>query len=205
MKRRTSTGLFATAAGIGGITVIETYKFTSANHLELRLTGMQGDVMKESMAVAKTLALNLIPISILEKLENIDDTKKFGIHIHCPEGATPKDGPSAGTAITVAIISLLCDIPVLNTIALTGEISLNGNVMPIGGLESKVDGGKAAGVKHILCPSKNKKDLNKIRKRINPPEDDDFKATMIENIYQALNKVLIMPNNKTAEEYFRKI
>ena len=198
-------GLFATAAGIGGITVIETYKFTSANHLELRLTGMQGDVMKESMAVAKTLALNLIPISILEKLENIDDTKKFGIHIHCPEGATPKDGPSAGTAITVAIISLLCDIPVLNTIALTGEISLNGNVMPIGGLESKVDGGKAAGVKHILCPSKNKKDLNKIRKRINPPEDDDFKATMIENIYQALNKVLIMPNNKTAEEYFRKI
>ena len=198
-------GLFATAAGIGGITVIETYKFTSSNHLELRLTGMQGDVMKESMSVAKTLALNLIPTSILDKLENIDDNKKFGIHIHCPEGATPKDGPSAGTAITVAIISLLCDIPVLNTIALTGEISLNGQVMPIGGLESKVDGGKAAGVKHILCPAKNKKDLNKIRKRINPPEDDDFTVTMIENIYQALNKFLIMPNNKTAEEYFRKI
>ena len=77
--------------------------------------------------------------------------------------------------------------------------------MPIGGLESKVDGGKAAGVKHILCPAKNKKDLNKIRKRINPPEDDDFTVTMIENIYQALNKFLIMPNNKTAEEYFRKI
>jgi ATP-dependent Lon protease len=199
------TGLWANSMGQGGVLPIEVSLYPCSSFLNLKLTGMQGDVMKESMAVAKTLALNLIPISILEKLENIDDTKKFGIHIHCPEGATPKDGPSAGTAITVAIISLLCDIPVLNTIALTGEISLNGNVMPIGGLESKVDGGKAAGVKHILCPSKNKKDLNKIRKRINPPEDDDFKATMIENIYQALNKVLIMPNNKTAEEYFRKI
>lgn len=198
-------GLFATAAGIGGITVIETYRFTSSNHLELKLTGMQGDVMKESMSVAKTLALNLIPKDILEKLENVEDNNKFGIHIHCPEGATPKDGPSAGTAITVAIISLLCEIPVLNTMALTGEISLNGNVMPIGGLESKVDGGKAAGVKHVLCPIKNEKDLKKIRKRINPPEDDNFKVTMIENIYQALNSFLLIPDNKTAEEYFRKI
>ena len=198
-------GLFATAAGIGGITVIETYKFISSAHLELKLTGMQGDVMKESMSVAKTLALNLIPLDILEKLENVEDSNKFGIHIHCPEGATPKDGPSAGTAITVAIISLLCDIPVINTMALTGEISLNGNVMPIGGLESKVDGAKAAGVKHVLCPIKNEKDLKKIRKRINPPEDDNFKVTMIDNIYQALNSFLMIPNNKTAEEYFRKI
>ena len=198
-------GLFATAAGIGGITVIETYKFTSSNHLELKLTGMQGDVMKESMAVAKTLSLNLIPDEVLTKLENTEDKDKFGIHIHCPEGATPKDGPSAGTAITVAIISLLCNIPVLNTIALTGEISLNGNVMPIGGLESKVDGGKAAGVEHVLCPIKNEKDLKKIRKRINPPEDDKFKITMISSIYEALNKFLLLPNNLTAEQYFKKI
>ena len=198
-------GLFATAAGIGGITVIETYKFTSSAHLALTLTGMQGDVMKESMSVAKTLALNLIPKDILEKIETLEDKDKFGIHIHCPEGATPKDGPSAGTAITVAIISLLCDIPVLNTIALTGEISLNGHVMPIGGLESKVDGGKAAGVKHVLCPKNNEKDLKKIRKRINPPEDDNFKITMIDNIYQALDHFLLIPDNKSASEYFRKI
>ena len=77
--------------------------------------------MKESMSVAKTLALNLIPDNILQKVK--DEKNKFGIHIHCPAGATPKDGPSAGTAIT-AIVSLLCNIPILNTIALTGEIDL---------------------------------------------------------------------------------
>ena len=143
----------------------------------------------------------------MESLEKIADNsaKKFGIHIHCPEGATPKDGPSAGTAITVAIISLLCDIPVLNTIALTGEISLSGNVMPIGGLESKVDGGKAAGVKHILCPRKNEKDLKKIRKRVNPPENKNFKIEIIDTIYDALDRCLILPNGITAQQYFKNI
>ena len=200
-------GLFATAAGIGGITIIETHKYISSNHLELKLTGMQGDVMKESMTVAKTLAMNLIPDNILESLEKVADdaSKKFGIHIHCPEGATPKDGPSAGTAITVAIISLLCNIPILNTIALTGEISLSGNVMPIGGLESKVDGGKAAGVKHILCPRKNDKDLKKIRKRVNPPEDKNFKVEVIDTIYDALDKCLLLPLGVTSRKYFKKI
>ena len=200
-------GLFATAAGIGGITIIETYKYLASNHLELKLTGMQGDVMKESMTVAKTLALNLIPEDILESLKKIEDdsTKKFGIHIHCPEGATPKDGPSAGTAITVAIVSLLCNIPVLNTIALTGEISLCGNVMPIGGLESKIDGGKAAGVKHILCPRKNEKDLRKIRKRVNPPEDKNLKVEIIDTVYEALDRCLLIPGGKSAKDYFRKL
>ena len=198
-------GLFATASGIGGITVIETYKYPCSSHLELELTGMQGDVMQESMSVAKTLALNIIPKSILNKLQNIEANNKFGIHIHCPEGAVHKDGPSAGTAITVAIISLLCDIPVRNTIALTGEISLNGDVMPIGGLESKVDGGKAAGVYHILCPKKNEIDLKKIRKRLYPPENDNFKISIIKNIYEALDKLLIMPDNETVESYFRRL
>ena len=97
---------------------------------------MQGDVMKESMSVAKTLALNLIPDNILQKVK--DEKNKFGIHIHCPAGATPKDGPSAGTAITMAIVSLLCNIPILNTIALAGEIDLNGNVLPNGDLIRKL-------------------------------------------------------------------
>lgn len=195
-------GLFATATGIGGITVIEAFKYPSSTHLELKLTGMQGDVMKESMAVAKTLTLNMIPKNVLSNIQNVADSDKFGIHIHCPEGATPKDGPSAGTAITVAMISLLCNIPVLNTIALTGEINLNGNVMPIGGLESKVDGGKVAGVTHILCPDKNDIDLKKIRKRVNPPEDKSFKIEKITNIYEALDRCLLLPTGETSKTFF---
>ena len=166
---------------------------------------MQGDVMKESMSVAKTLALNLIPNNILKKIKYEREKNKFGIHIHAPAGATKKDGPSAGTAITIAIISLLCNIPVLNTIGLTGEIDLNGNVLPIGGLESKVDGGKLAGLNHVLCPIKNKKDLEKIRKRENAPENDEFKIETISTIYEALDKCLIIPNKKKAINYFNRI
>ena len=196
-------GLFATSAGIGGITIIEAFKFLTTTHLELKLTGMQGDVMKESMNVAKTLALNLIPVDILTKVK--DEKNKFGIHIHCPAGATPKDGPSAGTAITLAIVSLLCDIPILNTMALTGEIDLNGNVLPIGGLDSKVEGGKVAGVLKILCPKKNETSLKKIRNGKNPPEDDNFKIEMIEHIYQAMDQFLLIPNGKSAREFFNEV
>ena len=198
-------GLFATGAGIGGITIIETFKFTTSSHLELKLTGMQGDVMKESMSVAKTLALNLVPDSVLNSLQEPKDKDKFGIHIHCPAGATPKDGPSAGTAITIAIVSLLCNIPVKNYYGITGEIDLNGNVLPIGGLESKVDGAKCAGITNVLCPSKNEVDLNRLRKRKNPPEDGTFKVEMIDTIYDALEQFLIMPKNTTVKEYFKKI
>ena len=198
-------GLFATGAGIGGITIIETFRFTTGSHLELKLTGMQGDVMKESMSVAKTLALNLVPDSVLAKLKEPSEKDKFGIHIHCPAGATPKDGPSAGTAITIAIVSLLCDIPVKNYYGITGEIDLNGNVLPIGGLESKVDGAKCAEITHVLCPSKNEVDLNRLRKRKNPPEDSTFKITMIDNIYEALEHFLLMPNNVSVRDYFKKI
>ena len=88
----------------------------------------------------------------------------WGIHIHCPEAATPKDGPSAGGAITLALISLLTNIPVKNTVALTGEIDLNGNIHVIGGLEYKIDGGKTAGAKLILYPRNNEQDIDIIKK-----------------------------------------
>lgn len=196
-------GLYATSLGIGGITVIECYKFYTGSHLELKLTGMQGDIMKESMSVAKTLAFNLIPEQILCNIK--DESNKFGIHIHCPAGATPKDGPSAGTAITVVIISLLCNIPIRNTIAITGEIDLNGNVLPIGGLDSKIIGGKLAGVKQILCPKKNKDDLDKIRLKHNNLETDNFMVNMIDNIYMALDNALVLPNDIKAIDYFKKL
>ena len=78
-------------------------------------------------------------------LTSIKKTQMQGIHIHCPEGATPKDGPSAGCAITIAIISRMCNINVRNVIAITGEIDLNGNIGQVGGISSKLEGAKKAG------------------------------------------------------------
>lgn len=156
-------GLYASVNNQGGITCIEAKMMPADSILQLKLTGQQGDVMKESMNVALTVAWNILPektkINLLKKWKL---NGNMGIHIHCPEGATPKDGPSAGLAITLAIVSLLTSIPVKNTIALTGEIDLNGNALEIGGLEDKVLGGKMAGVKKILCPFSNKKDIQLI-------------------------------------------
>ena len=197
-------GLFATSAGIGGITVIEAFKFCSNNHLELKLTGMQGDVMKESMNVALTLVQRLVPENILKKLLT-PGKEKFGIHIHCPAGATKKDGPSAGTAITICILSLLCGIPINNTIGITGEIRLSGDVLPIGGLDSKVQGAKMSGLKKVLCPEKNDNDLMKIRKGKNNNEDDTFSVLKIANIYDALEETLIMPKKTNVKSFFKSI
>ena len=130
-------GLWANALGKGGIIPIETNYFPANNFLDLKLTGMQGDVMKESMNVAKT-SWKLTSQKTREKLvKNFEKNKLQGLHIHCPEGAVPKDGPSAGTAITVAMFSLFNSKKIKNTIAITGEINLQGNVTAIGGLELK--------------------------------------------------------------------
>ena len=202
-KIGTINGLYATSAGIGGITIIETTFFPSTNFFELKLTGQQGDVMKESMSVAKTLALKLIPEKILKDLQNREP--KLGIHIHCPAGATKKDGPSAGTAITIALLSLLCNLPIRNNIGITGEINLNGRVLPIGGLYSKAEGARLAGVSEVLCPNKNKDALCKIRKENPEIENDNFQITMIETVYDAIDKLLIFPKKTNKKTFFNKI
>ena len=185
-------GLYATNIGTGGITTIEAFKFLTDVRLSLELTGQQGDIMKESMRVSKTTAWNLLPTTIKESIRS---ESPFGIHIHCPEAAQPKDGPSAGIAITIAILSLLSNIPVNNEIAVTGEIDLHGNVLPIGGLQSKLEGAKIAGVKTVLCPTMNKKDLNKIIESVNSPiEKDVFNVIMINTIFEAIDLMLIGSN-----------
>ena len=184
-------GLYATNAGLGGITVIETFEIPSDNKFSLELTGQQGDVMKESMKVARTVAWNIIPVDIKKKLYKRCETEgNFGFHIHCPEGGTPKDGPSAGGAITLALISLLTKIPIKNTIGITGEIDLNGSIRAIGGLESKVDGAKKAGVKLVLCPRQNDKDVEKIINDKFTPICDDFKIQMVDSIWDILSIAL---------------
>jgi len=178
-------GLYATSGlGIGGITTIECSKIYSETLLSLELTGKQGEVMKESMKVAKSLAWRLIPDNIRNK---ITKGSKFGIHIHCPSASTPKDGPSAGTAITLAILSLFLGKSIKRKYAITGEIDLNGNVLEIGGLESKVEGAKRAGVEFVLCPKQNSDCVRKIREKKNPIEADNFKIIMISTIWEAIS------------------
>ena len=120
---------------------------------------MQGDVMKESMNVAKTLAWNLTKLGRQKSfIKAHEKAKTGGLHIHCPEGAVPKDGPSAGTAITIAIYSLINKKKIKNEVAITGEINLQGQITAIGGLDLKIMGGLKAGIKTFIYPKSNNKD-----------------------------------------------
>jgi ATP-dependent Lon protease len=125
---------------------------------ELIITGQLGDVMQESARAAVTYTrANLKALGIKKKnFDNLD------IHIHVPAGAIPKDGPSAGTAMATALISALAERPVRNDVAMTGEITLRGRVLPIGGLKEKSLGALRAGIRKIIIPEKNKKDLTEI-------------------------------------------
>jgi ATP-dependent Lon protease len=159
-------GLWANSLGRGGIIPIQAVYFPTTTFLDLRLTGMQGDVMKESMNVAKSLAWSLLTQSERAAcLERFEKTKEQGIHIHCPDGATPKDGPSAGAAITSVIYSLLSGKTIRNDIAMTGEINLQRKITEIGGLEQKILGGIRAGVKTFLYPSSNMIEFDKFMEK----------------------------------------
>ena len=182
-------GLYANTIGRGGVLPIEVSFLPCSQLLELHLTGMQGDVMKESMQVARTLAFELAGNSLNERLNEIDGKPyKRGLHIHVPEGATKKDGPSAGTAITIAIFSRITGLPIRHDVAITGEICLGGRVTAIGGLEEKVLGGIKAGVKHFIFPEENKKDYDKIRKTYDGKGIlDGIEFTSVDNVHKAMS------------------
>ncbi len=173
-------GLWANAIGQGGIIPIQSRFHPSSSFLNLTLTGMQGDVMKESMNVAKTLAYNKTGKETINKLyKNLKKTNMTGIHIHCPEGAIPKDGPSAGVAISLSIYSLLNNIPIKNNIAITGEINLQGHITMIGGLELKILGGIKAGIKEFIYPKENEVDLIDI---FNKHDKEQFKDIIFHSV-----------------------
>ena len=155
-------GLWANSIGQGGILPMECTFIHSSTFMDLKLT-VQGDVMKESMNVAKTLVWQLLTEVETKDMKARKKSEEQGIHIHCPDGATPKDGPSAGTAITILIYSLLTNKKVKNDYAITGEINLQGNVTEIGGLDLKIIGGIEAGVKHFIYPESNHKDFEKFK------------------------------------------
>ena len=183
-------GLYATTTGVGGITIIEIFKTIGDSHMSMHLTGKQGDVMKESMNCSRTLAWNIIPDKVKVMISEEGKKNKWSFHIHCPDTSTPKDGPSAGAAITLALISLLTNTPILNTVALTGEIDLNGNVNQIGGLGSKIEGGKKAGVKLLLYPESNNQDID-IIKNNEPQILENIELRPVNNIWEVLELCLV--------------
>ncbi len=169
------TGLAWTPTG-GDILFIEVLKMPGGKNLIL--TGQLGDVMKESA----TAALSLVR-SKAEKL-GIDPKfyDKYDIHIHVPAGAIPKDGPSAGVAIFVALVSLLTEKPVDPELAMTGEITLRGKVIPVGGIKEKVIAAKRAGIKRVILPQWNKKDLVDVPDYIK----ESLKFHFIDNVDEAI-------------------
>lgn len=152
------------------------------------VTGQLGDVMKESCVAAMSYARSRGPLFNLDKefYENID------VHIHFPDGATPKDGPSAGIALTTSIVSAMLKIPVKRTVAMTGEVSLRGKVLPIGGLKEKVLAAHRGGIKTIICPKENEKDLKDIPKEVLK----ELKVILVDHVDQVLINALDIKNPK---------
>ena len=175
-----STGMSWTPYG-GDILFIEVKLIPGKG--ALILTGSLGDVMKESA----TAALSYIKASAAELRIPIEKFEKNDIHIHVPEGGIPKDGPSAGVALTTALISAFTGIPVNREIAMTGEITLRGKVLPVGGVKEKVLAAARAGIKKIILPEKNRKDLTEIKE--GHIQGVDF--VFVREIREAVNLALI--------------
>ena len=176
------TGLAWTEVG-GEILKIESAVMPGKG--KMQITGKLGDVMQESVKAAKSyirsksLDYGIIP--------PIFDKKDF--HIHVPEGATPKDGPSAGVGMVTSIISAITEIPVNKDVAMTGEITLRGLVLPIGGLKEKLLAAHRAGIKKVLIPIENKKDLVEVPKTIL----DSIEVITVKNIEEVLKVALTKP------------
>ena len=173
------TGLAWTAAG-GDILFIEASQMKGKGNLTL--TGQLGDVMKESATAAMTFVRsNSDPLNLAE-----DFNEKSDIHVHVPAGAIPKDGPSAGVGMLTSIVSLLSGKPVKSKLAMTGEITLRGNVLPIGGVKEKVTAAHRSGIKTIILPDHNRKDLEDIPDHIKKDLEFHFAKEMMDVVKVAI-------------------
>jgi Lon-like ATP-dependent protease len=150
----------------------------------LKATGTLGDVMKESAQISYTVARARLA-EIDEKIQFFDNTD---IHMHVPEGATPKDGPSAGIAMVTSMLSLALQKPIRNDLAMTGEVSLTGKVLPVGGIKEKIMGGQRAGIKHIILPMSNQRDYDEIPEYLKEGLEVHF-AEDYDQVYEAAFRV----------------
>lgn len=176
-----ATGLAWTSTG-GDILFIEAAKMPGSG--KLTLTGKLGDVMKESAHAA----LSYIKSKASELKIQDEAFKDRDIHIHVPAGAIPKDGPSAGIAITVAIVSMFMDTPVRPDVAMTGEITLRGLVLPVGGIKEKVLAAHRAGIKRVILPKRNAADLQEIPQNVRDGLDFHLVSRVDEAINRAFKK-----------------
>ena len=167
---------------VGG-TTLETEVNIMPGKGEVKLTGKMGDVMKESAAAAISCIRGLSEKYDIEK----DFFQEHDIHIHIPEGAVPKDGPSAGITMATAVLSAVTEIPVKADVAMTGEITLRGRVLPIGGLKEKLLAAKNAGMKTVCIPRKNEKDLDEISGEIK----EGLRIVLVDKLEQVLEVAFV--------------
>jgi ATP-dependent Lon protease len=149
---------------------------------QLTLTGKLGDVMQESAQAAMSYVRSRAPKFGIPK----DFYRRLDLHIHVPEGAIPKDGPSAGITMATSLVSALTQIPVRGGVAMTGEITLRGKVLPIGGVKEKLLAAHRAGIRTIILPKDNQKDLTDIPANIK----DDFTIHLVESMDEVLRVAL---------------
>ena len=181
-----ATGLAWTEYG-GEILKIETVTMPGKGRMQI--TGKLGDVMQESVKAAKSFVRSkCLEYGIIPPL-----FEKKDFHIHVPEGATPKDGPSAGIGMVTSIVSSITNIPVRKDLAMTGEVTITGQVLPIGGLKEKLLAAHRAGIKEVLIPKENEKDLVDLPKKI----IDEIKITPVEFADEVLKKALTKELKKT--------
>ena len=174
------TGLAWTSVG-GDLLSIEALKLPGKGRM--KTTGKLGDVMKESIDAASSYVRSVSPQIGVKPPE----FEKIDIHVHVPDGATPKDGPSAGLAMVTSIVSVLTGIPVRKDIAMTGEVSLRGNAMPIGGLKEKLLAALRGGIKTVFIPQENEKDLAEIPDNVKEGLD----IIPVTHVTEVLEKALV--------------
>ncbi len=180
-----TTGLAWTIVG-GETLFIETAAVEGTGKLEL--TGQLGDVMQESAKAGINYIRQMSEKIGVEK----DFYKKYDLHLHIPEGATPKDGPSAGVTMCVSMISTLTGIPVRKDIAMTGEITLRGKVLPVGGIREKVMAAHRAGIRKVLLPRENEPDIQEIPETVRK----EMEFVLLDSVNDALKQVLVKKAGK---------
>ncbi len=181
-----TTGLAWTQMG-GELLLVEVVLMSGSGKVEI--TGKLGEVMQESARAALSYLRSRSDVFGLKR----DFHKEIDIHVHVPEGATPKDGPSAGVALVTSIVSAMLNLPVRHDVAMTGEITLRGRVLPIGGLREKLLAAHRGLVRMVLIPAENEKDLKEV------PEEilKDLEIVPVENVDEVLEKALVCGGSGT--------